>query len=85
LLGTRVRVTDVQPGMVDTEFSLVRFGGDGARAASVYAGMTPLTAEDIARTIHWCASQPAHVNINRVEIMPVDQAFAPTAVHRAPR
>ncbi len=83
LLGTRVRVTDVQPGMVDTEFSVVRFAGDATKAKGIYAGMTPLTPDDIANAIHWCASQPRHVNVNRLEIMPVEQAFAPTAVHRS--
>jgi 3-hydroxy acid dehydrogenase / malonic semialdehyde reductase len=76
LLGTPIRVTDVQPGMVGgTEFSQVRFNGDEARAATVYKGVQPLTAEDVADTVHWVATRPAHVNVNVVEIMPVAQAF----------
>lgn len=85
LLGTPLRVTDVEPGMCGgTEFSQVRFGGDEARAAKVYEGATPLTAEDIADTVHWIATRPAHVNINTISMMPVGQAFAPLAVHRKP-
>ncbi len=77
LHGTAVRVTDVQPGMCGgTEFSEVRFHGDAARAAKVYEGVQqPLTAEDIAETVHWVVNRPAHVNINSVELMPVAQAF----------
>lgn len=81
LLGKHIRVTNIEPGMCDTEFSTVRFG-DKAKADSVYAGMTPLSADDIANTILWTITQPAHVNINRVEIMPVEQAFSPFAVSR---
>jgi 3-hydroxy acid dehydrogenase / malonic semialdehyde reductase len=76
LLGTPVRVTDVQPGMCGgTEFSQVRFQGDAQRAAKVYAGVTPLSAEDIAETVYWVATRPAHVNVNSIELMPVAQAF----------
>ena len=77
LLGTAVRVTDVQPGMcAGTEFSEVRFRGDTGRASKVYEGVAaPLTAEDIADTVYWVASRPAHVNVNSIEIMPVAQAF----------
>lgn len=82
LLGKNIRVTNIEPGMCETEFSVVRFGGDKSQADNVYAGMQPLTAEDIANTIFWCLDQPAHVNINRVEIMPVMQAFSPFAVSR---
>ena len=83
LLGTPVRVTDVEPGLCGgTEFSNVRFHGDDARAAGIYRNTTPLTAEDVAETVHWIASRPAHVNINTISLMPVDQAFAPLAVHR---
>lgn len=82
LLGKNIRVTNIEPGMCDTEFSLTRFHGDKAKADTVYAGMQPLTAEDIANTIFWCITQPAHVNINRVEVMPVMQAFSPFAVKR---
>lgn len=83
LLGSNVRVTVIEPGMCETEFSLVRFKGDEGKADSVYAGMTPLSAEDIANTIHWVASLPAHVNINILEVMPVEQANGGFAVHRA--
>ena len=83
LLGTGVRVTDIQPGLVGgTEFSEVRFKGDKKRAAAVYEGTQALTAEDVADSIHWVATRPAHVNINVVQMMPVTQAFAPLAVKR---
>jgi 3-hydroxy acid dehydrogenase / malonic semialdehyde reductase len=83
LHGTGVRVTSVEPGLVGgTEFSQVRFGGDRERAASVYAGTEPLTAEDIAAAIEWATSQPAHVNVNVIELMPVSQSFAPFQVDR---
>lgn len=82
LLGKNIRVTNIEPGMCDTEFSLVRFAGDKEKAESIYAGMQPLSAEDIANTILWTITQPPHVNINRVEIMPVMQAFSPFAVSR---
>lgn len=82
LLGKNIRVTSIEPGMVETEFSKVRFHGDEAQAKAVYSGMQPLTAEDIAESVYWCASQPAHVNINRLELMPVMQAFSPFAVKR---
>ena len=85
LLGSRVRVTDIEPGLCGgTEFSTVRFHGDDARAAQVYAQTEPLTAEDVADTVHWVATRPAHVNINTVSLMPTCQAFAPLAVHRQP-
>lgn len=74
LLGTRVRVTTVDPGMVETEFSQVRFRGDTERAAKVYQGLTPLSPDDIAETILWTVSRPAHVNIARVLLTSVDQA-----------
>jgi 3-hydroxy acid dehydrogenase/malonic semialdehyde reductase len=82
LLGKNIRVTSIEPGMCDTEFSIVRFDGDKKKADQVYQGMQPLTAEDIANTILWCLEQPKHVNINRVEVMPVMQAFSPFAVSR---
>jgi len=82
LHGTGVRVTCVEPGMADTEFSLVRFGGDQARADAVYTGMQPLTADDIAEAVHWAATLPPHVNINTIELMPVAQSFAPFQVAR---
>ncbi|MCL2453033.1 MAG: NADP-dependent 3-hydroxy acid dehydrogenase, partial [Alphaproteobacteria bacterium] len=83
LFGTKVRVTDVEPGLVGgSEFSLVRFHGDSDRAAKVYDRTTALTPEDIAETVHWIASLPAHVNVNTIELMPVTQAFGPLPVHR---
>lgn len=82
LLGSPVRVTNIEPGMVETEFSEVRFHGDRERAATVYQGLTPLAATDIAEAIRWAMAQPAHVNINRIEVMPVMQAPAGIAVHR---
>ncbi len=83
LAGTRVRVTDVEPGLVGgTEFSQVRFHGDEAKAEKVYAGTEALTAEDIAEIVHWVATRPARVNINSIEVMPVYQSFAGLSVHR---
>ena len=73
LLGTKIRVTNIEPGMVHTEFSLVRFE-DQNKADKVYEGMTPLRAEDIAETIAWCVARPAHVNIQELVIYPTDQA-----------
>jgi NADP-dependent 3-hydroxy acid dehydrogenase YdfG len=81
LLGVPVRVTEVVPGMVETEFSLVRFGGDEAAAAKVYEGMRPLSAEDVAECIRWALAQPPHVNIDEIVVRPRDQATA-TSVHR---
>ncbi len=81
LLGEPIRITEINPGLVETEFSLVRFGGDRDRAAKVYAGMTPLTGEDVARAIVWAIEQPAHVNIDEIVLRPRDQASA-TQVHR---
>jgi 3-hydroxy acid dehydrogenase/malonic semialdehyde reductase len=82
LIGTRVRVTSVEPGMAETEFSEVRFGGDRERAKKVYEGVQPLTAEDVADTVAWCTSRPPHVNVNVIELMPVAQAFSPFTIHR---
>jgi NADP-dependent 3-hydroxy acid dehydrogenase YdfG len=81
LLGTPIRVTSVDPGMVETEFSEVRFHGDTERAKKVYQGLQPLTADDVADVVFFCATRPAHVNINEVILMPVDQASA-TLVNR---
>jgi 3-hydroxy acid dehydrogenase/malonic semialdehyde reductase len=74
VLGTPIRVTSVDPGMVETDFSLVRFHGDHERAAKVYKGVRPLTAEDVADVIVWAAGRPDHVNIARVTLTPVQQA-----------
>lgn len=82
LLGTRVRVSCIQPGMAETEFSKVRFKGDDEQAAEVYRGTEPLTAEDIAETVRWIVSQPPHVNINTLELMSIDQSWGPFAIHR---
>ncbi len=82
LHGTGVRVTSIEPGMVETEFTLVRTGGDQAASDALYAGVNPMTAEDIADTIYWVASLPPHVNINTLELMPVNQSFAGFAVAR---
>ena len=83
LLGTKVRVTVVDPGMVGgTEFSSIRFHGDDTRAAKVYDGAEPLLPEDVAETVHWVATLPARVNINTIELMPVGQAFAGLTVSR---
>ncbi|HMF54421.1 MAG TPA: SDR family NAD(P)-dependent oxidoreductase, partial [Edaphobacter sp.] len=74
LMGTPVRVTSVDPGMVETEFSEIRFRGDSERAAKVYQNITPLKPEDVAETIVWAASRPAHVNIHTVVMTTIDQA-----------
>jgi 3-hydroxy acid dehydrogenase/malonic semialdehyde reductase len=85
LVGTGVRVTNIEPGLCGgTEFSEVRFG-DAARAAAVYQGTEPLTSEDIAEAVAWVVALPAHVNINRIEMMPTCQAPAPLAVKRRPQ
>ena len=81
LLGEPVSVTDVAPGMVETEFSLVRFEGDEEAAARVYEGMEPLRAEDVAECIRWAVAQPPHVNVDEILVRPRDQARA-TEVHR---
>lgn len=81
LLGQPVRVTEIDPGMVETEFSVVRFGGDESKAAAVYDGMTPLTADDVADCVAWAATRPSHVNIDQIVVLPRDQAGA-TRVHR---
>jgi NADP-dependent 3-hydroxy acid dehydrogenase YdfG len=81
LLGEPVRFTEVAPGMVETEFSLVRFGGDEEAAARVYEDMRPLSAEDVAECVRWALTQPAHVNVDEIVVRPRDQATA-TDVHR---
>ena len=83
LIGTGVRVTNIEPGMVETEFSLNRFKGDATRAAKIYEGANALTADDVADSVFWAATQPPRVNINRIELMPQTQASAMLAVHRA--
>jgi 3-hydroxy acid dehydrogenase / malonic semialdehyde reductase len=80
--GTGVRVTCVEPGMADTEFSLVRFSGDRGKADATYTGMKPLTGDDVAEAIYWAATLPPHVNINTVEMMPTQQSFSPFQVAR---
>ncbi|MEX0943723.1 MAG: SDR family NAD(P)-dependent oxidoreductase, partial [Pseudomonadales bacterium] len=82
LLGKNIRVTNVEPGMCETEFSLVRFGGDEEKARKVYQGMKPLSASDVAEVIFWVTSLPAHINVNQLEVMPTQQAWAPFAVDR---
>lgn len=83
LLGSNVRVTCIEPGMAETEFSLVRFSGDDSRASKVYEGMTPMSADDIAGVIHWVTKMPRHVNVNTLELMPVMQAFNNFAIKRS--
>ncbi len=82
LIATGVRVTDIAPGMAETEFTLVRTKGDQAASDKLYRGTTPLSAEDIAEQIFYVATLPAHININRLEIMPSRQAWSPFAVDR---
>ncbi|WP_419786418.1 SDR family oxidoreductase [Pseudodesulfovibrio sp.] len=82
LLGTKVRVTCIEPGMCVTEFSVVRFKGDKEAADKVYEGTQSITPEDIAECVYWATTLPAHVNINELEVMPVQQAFSPFAVSR---
>jgi NADP-dependent 3-hydroxy acid dehydrogenase YdfG len=81
VLGTGVRVSNVEPGLAETEFSLVRFKGDAPRAGSVYQGVNPLRAEDVADAVHWCVTRPAHVNVQSVLLLPTDQAGV-HALHR---
>lgn len=82
LHGTGVRVTSIEPGMAETEFTLVRTGGDQAASDNLYRGTNPMTAEDIAETIYWVATLPPHLNINALELMPVSQSFAGFQVAR---
>jgi NADP-dependent 3-hydroxy acid dehydrogenase YdfG len=83
LLGQPIRVTDVSPGLAETEFALVRHGGDRERARAVYRGMTPLGAEDVAAAIAWVATRPAHVDVDELVVRPRDQASS-TAIFRRP-
>lgn len=83
LAGTKVRVTDIEPGLSGgSEFSTVRFGGDAEKAAKVYEGTVPLTAEDVAESVAWVVGLPAHVNINRIEMMPTCQSAGPFQIKR---
>jgi 3-hydroxy acid dehydrogenase/malonic semialdehyde reductase len=82
LHGTNVRVTNIEPGLAETNFSIARFKGDTERAAKVYEGTTPLSGDDIAETVVWTACLPPHVNINAIEIMPTCQSFAGFQVYR---
>ncbi len=82
LLGTNIRVSNIEPGLAETEFSLVRLSGDKEKADGIYTGTKPLTGEDIAEIVLWVTSQPPHVNVNRVEVMPVCQSCGPFAIHR---
>ena len=82
LHGTGVRVTSIEPGLAETEFTLVRTGGDRAASDALYAGAHPITAEDIAESVWWIANLPPHLNINRFEVMPVSQSLAGLQVHR---
>jgi 3-hydroxy acid dehydrogenase / malonic semialdehyde reductase len=81
LNGTPIRVSEVSPGMVETEFSLVRFHGDAERAGKVYQGLTPLGPDDVADAVVWCATRPLHVNVSEIVVMPTAQAST-TLVHR---
>ena len=82
LHGTGVRVTSVEPGMAETEFTLVRTSGNQAVSDNVYKGANPMTAENVADALFWIATLPPHMNINRIEMMPVNQSFSPFQVHR---
>ncbi|RQW03797.1 MAG: SDR family oxidoreductase [Calditrichaeota bacterium] len=81
-LGTNVRITNIEPGLAETEFSLVRFKGDKGKASAVYEGVKPLSGDDIAEIVLWVSKLPAHVNINSLEVMPTQQAWGPLAIHR---
>ncbi len=83
LFGSAIRVSNIEPGMAESEFSVVRFKGDAEKASQVYEGASPLTPEDIAEIIYWSASQPPHVNINRIEVMPVCQTWGMLPINRA--
>lgn len=84
LLGTPIRVTNIEPGRVETDFSLVRYKGDEGEASAVYEGYRSLMAEDVARTIVWCLEQPPHVTISTLEIVPTDQALSGFTMVRPP-
>ncbi len=82
LHGTGVRVSTIEPGLAESEFSVVRFHGDRKQADAVYEGTEPLTPVDIAEMVYWLADRPAHVNINRLEVMPVCQSWGPFSINR---
>jgi 3-hydroxy acid dehydrogenase / malonic semialdehyde reductase len=82
LIGSNVRVTSIEPGLVETGFSETRFKGDAQRAKAVYAGTTPMTAADVAESVFWIATLPEHFNVNSIELMPTTQAYGPSVVHR---
>ena len=82
LAGTGVRVTSIEPGMAETEFTIVRTGGDKVASDKLYAGMNPMTSEDLADLFWWVATLPSHLNINTVELMPVTQSWGGFSVHR---
>ncbi len=82
LHGTGVRVTSVEPGMAETEFTLVRTGGNQEASDKLYKGANPMSSENIADTLYWIATLPPHMNINRIELMPVNQSFSPFQVYR---
>lgn len=82
LQGQNIRVTNLEPGMVETQFSLVRFKGDKEKAESVYKNTIPMTAEDVAQSALWAATLPEHFNVNRIEMMPTVQAFSPLSIYR---
>ncbi|WDL70461.1 SDR family oxidoreductase [Helicobacter winghamensis] len=82
LAGTNVRVSDIQPGLAESEFSLVRFKGDKKRANALYEGSNALQPQDIAEAVYWVATLPKHININALEMMPTSQSFSTLAVHK---
>jgi len=83
LLGTGIRVSNIEPGNAETEFSMVRFKDDEQRAETVYQNTAALTAQDIANTVYWLATTPAHMNVTTMEIMPTEQATGPLAIYRS--
>jgi NADP-dependent 3-hydroxy acid dehydrogenase YdfG len=83
LVGTGVRVTNLEPGLCESEFSLVRFGGDQAKYDATYAGAEPVQPQDIADTVFWIMNTPAHVNVNSLELMPVSQTWAGFSIDRS--
>lgn len=83
VFGTDIKITNIEPGMAETEFSDVRFKGDADKASAVYAGTRSLQAEDIAHTIHWIIDQPPRVNIDNIEIVPIDQTYGGAAINRS--